>query len=620
MPEKATSRSSTVRRVYLIVALFVALIFGLVWLVQIQMDTLSAIRAFVGGEGLWAKAQKEAMHSLEHYAVSHDEAQYQAYQQLIQVPLGDRRARIELQKANPDSAITMQGFVQGRNHPDDHDAAVRLFRRFQHGAALSHVVEHWTTGDRLIAELNQVAEALHEEIASGRKQPEAIRSYLGRLDDINRRVTLEEDQFSSALGEASRWVKDFSRNLTYVIALLFVTLGVGVSWSIITRIRATETALSGSEERLRSIFEHVDDTIYLVALDGTFISLSPSFERLTGWQPREWVGKPFVQIIHPDDLPRALEVFQKALAGRPTPAFELRVARKSGGYFHSELSIVPVTPGGETAAIGIARDITQRKLVEEKIQRLNEELEAKVQQRTRQLLEAQEELVRKEKLAVLGQVAGSVGHELRNPLGVMSNAVFFLQTVLADADDSTREYLSIIKEEIASSERIVSDLLDAVRTKPAQPELVAVSELLAQTLHKLVVPASVSVKLDIPAALPPLRADPMQIQQVLRNLIGNALEAMPDGGTLELGAAENRPAGSVAISVRDSGTGMTPEVLAKLFQPLFTTKARGIGLGLVVVKNLVQANGGSVQVASVAGKGSLFTVTLPSARSEGEIA
>ncbi len=243
-----------------------------------------------------------------------------------------------------------------------------------------------------------------------------------------------------------------------------------------------------------------------------------------------------------------------------------------------------------------------------------------LRERSRQLLQAQEELVRKEKLAVLGQVAGSVGHELRNPLGVMSNAVYFLQTVLADTDETTQEYLTIIKNEIADSERIVSDLLDSVRTKPPQPGVVAVSDLVHQILRKYSVPASVSVKLDLPATLPPLRVDPQQIQQVLRNLISNAVEAMPDGGTLEISALENPPGSSVTIAVRDSGSGMAPEVLARIFQPLFTTKARGIGLGLVVVKNLTEANGGSVRLQSEPGKGSVFSVTLPSATPAGAAA
>ncbi|MDO8350385.1 MAG: PAS domain S-box protein, partial [Gallionella sp.] len=222
----------------------------------------------------------------------------------------------------------------------------------------------------------------------------------------------------------------------------------------ITKDKLAEEKIRESEARYRGVFEYADDIIYLLAPDGTFNSLSPSFERLTGWQPQEWLGKSFAPIIHPDDLAYARTVFQNALDGQSTPLFELRIARKSGEYFDSELSLVPVSPGGKIAAIGIARDITERKQAEQEILRLNEMLETKVLERTKQLMAAQEELVRSEKLTVLGQVAGSVGHELRNPLGVMNNAVYFLQTVLSDADETTREYLNIIKDEIAASERI----------------------------------------------------------------------------------------------------------------------------------------------------------------------
>lgn len=307
MSEKTESRITTVSRVYLIIALFVALILCLVLIIQVQMDALTAIRAYVGGEGLWAKAQKDAVHSIEHYAVSHDEADYQSYHREIQVPLGDRIARIELQKKNPDLAVTLAGFIQGRNHPDDLEPAVRLFRRFQHSGYMSKVIEHWTNGDRMIAELNGVAEALHEEVASGRNNSKVIRSYLNRLDDINRQVTVEEYLFSSTLADASRWANDVSRDLTYAIALLFVVFGFVLSWPIITRIHATENALLESEERYRSIFERVDDIIYTIESDGTFSSISPSSERLLGWQPDEWIGRSFELIVHPDDLPRMQE-------------------------------------------------------------------------------------------------------------------------------------------------------------------------------------------------------------------------------------------------------------------------------------------------------------------------
>jgi PAS domain S-box-containing protein len=390
-------------------------------------------------------------------------------------------------------------------------------------------------------------------------------------------------------------------------------IGVLGTYEDITEHKLMEISLRESEARYRGIFEYANDIIYLLEPDGTFRSLSPAFRRITGWSVEEWIGRPFAPIVHPDDLPYANGIFEKAIAGTPTPTFRLRIARKSGEYFDADLSITPVGRETITGALGIARDVTERRQMEEKIRKLNEELELKVQQRTQQLLAAQEELVRKEKLAVLGQVAGSVGHELRNPLGVMNNAVYYLQTVLADADEITKEYLDIIKNEIAGSERIVSDLLDSVRTRPPHPEKVGVAQLIEVALGKCAIPESVAVKLDIPAVIPPLRVDAMQISQVFRNLISNGIDSMPEGGTLGIRVVENEKAGNITVSVRDTGVGMTQEQLGHLFQPLFTTKARGIGLGLVVVKNLTEANGGRIEVQSEAGKGSTFSVTLPAA-------
>lgn len=258
--------------------------------------------------------------------------------------------------------------------------------------------------------------------------------------------------------------------------------------------------------------------------------------------------------------------------------------------------------------------------------------------RTSELLDAQEELVRKEKLAILGQLSGSVGHELRNPLGVMSNAVYFLNMVLVDADETTKEYLGIIKYEIDNSLRIISDLLDFARTKPPQRQLVTVQELVRQSLERCSIPDQVTVTIEIPEALPRLHIDPPQMGQVLMNLISNGVQAMANSGALRIAAhlvvklegaaawsgsqdsgeeaGESLPesADLLAITVTDSGAGITPEHSRKLFQPLFTTKAKGIGLGLVVCKNLVEANGGKIVVESELGQGATFTVTLPAER------
>lgn len=290
-----------------------------------------------------------------------------------------------------------------------------------------------------------------------------------------------------------------------------------------------------------------------------------------------------------------------------------------------------------TAIAGFASmaiEIYERKRAEEKIMELNEELERKVDERSKQLLEAQEELVRKEKLSILGQLAGSVGHELRNPLGVISNAVYFLKTVSPDSDETLKEYLDMIKSEVDNSQRIISDLLDFSRTRTPQPRVISASELITQTLGKCVVPEGVTVDVDIPEALPPVRVDPFQMGQVFQNLITNAVQAMPEGGALRISARKahgsqlmahsktdaNRELSakncvlegdSVEISLKDTGQGISPENTKKLFQPLFTTKAKGIGLGLTVCKRLTEANGGRIAFESELGRGTAFTVNLP---------
>ncbi len=256
-------------------------------------------------------------------------------------------------------------------------------------------------------------------------------------------------------------------------------------------------------------------------------------------------------------------------------------------------------------------EVARRKAAEDETRALNETLEAKVQERTRQLVAAQEELVRKEKLSLLVQVADTVGHELRNPLGVLNNAVYFLKAVQPEGDETSREYLGIIENEVHEADRIVSDLLDAVRTRPPRPATVNVAALIDDVLRKCAIPAGVVVRLDIPDALPAIEVDPVQMQQVLWNLLTNSVEAMPDGGVLEIRAVEDASAHAVKILVKDSGPGIAAEHRSRLFQPLFTTKARRVGLGLAVVKNLTQANGGRVEAQSELGKGAVFVLTLP---------
>jgi signal transduction histidine kinase len=236
-----------------------------------------------------------------------------------------------------------------------------------------------------------------------------------------------------------------------------------------------------------------------------------------------------------------------------------------------------------------------------------------VAERTRELTEAQEKLVRHEKLAVLGQLAGGVGHELRNPLGVINAAIYYLKTVQPDANEKIKQYHAMIEREVHNADKIIADLLDFARGVTAECKPVAIPELVQDVLERFPAPAAVHVSVEFPSDLPLVFADPRQVEQVLGNLVINACQAMKDGGKLTVDGGQLTVDGIswVRIAVKDTGTGITPENLKKLFEPLFTTKAKGIGLGLVVSKKLIEANGGRIEVESEAGKGSTFTLVLP---------
>ncbi len=257
----------------------------------------------------------------------------------------------------------------------------------------------------------------------------------------------------------------------------------------------------------------------------------------------------------------------------------------------------------------LAWEIAERRRAQEILESYTERLESDVELRTRELKAIQEKLLRQEKLALLGQLAGSIAHELRNPLGVISNATTFLRMIQPEAGGKVHEYLDIIENETRHSGTIITGLLDLTRLKPGEQGPVVLSELIAQVMARFPVPSDVKVRTIFPADLPRAWVNPGQVEQVFGNLVTNACQAMPSGGKLTISASLGD--GMIEVAVRDSGTGISPADMTRLFEPLFTTKAKGIGLGLALSQKLVEANGGRIQAASDPGKGSTFTVFLP---------
>jgi C4-dicarboxylate-specific signal transduction histidine kinase len=262
----------------------------------------------------------------------------------------------------------------------------------------------------------------------------------------------------------------------------------------------------------------------------------------------------------------------------------------------------------------LEQEIVERERVEEKLKKSSERLEEMVDERTRELQAAQEQLILQQRLAVLGQLSGAVAHELRNPLGSIKNAVYFLNLLLADSKPEATESLEIMEKEVGTAERIISNLLDLAYPQPPNRRKVNVNDVVHQALSRITIPESIEVAHCLEQTLPNILADPYQLEKVLGSLILNAVQAMSPpvgtkGGQLTIESKTVEP-GSVAVSIIDTGVGISKENQWKLFEPFFTTKAKGIGLGLALAENLVETNGGSIEVESEAGQGSTFIVTL----------
>jgi signal transduction histidine kinase len=194
----------------------------------------------------------------------------------------------------------------------------------------------------------------------------------------------------------------------------------------------------------------------------------------------------------------------------------------------------------------------------------------------------------------------------------MTNAVYYLEMIQEGADPEVREYLGIVRGQIGIADRIVTDLLDFARIKPPQRKEVPLAGLVDEQLARLGPINGVEVRREFAPDLPPAWIDAGQVGQIVLNLLANAVQAMEERGVLTLRGCAT-PEG-VRLDVRDTGGGIPPELQQKIFEPLFTTKARGIGLGLAVSRSLAQANGGGLAVSSAPGEGATFTLTLPAAQ------
>jgi len=352
-----------------------------------------------------------------------------------------------------------------------------------------------------------------------------------------------------------------------------------------------------------NILESIDDYISSFDRNWNFIYLNKTTAKDFGYLPKALMGKNFWKTF-PQFVGSALEKnYRDAMYKRKVRRFEWKTIYANTGY--RQFTVFPSAEG--ITVYGI--DITERVQLQQKLEEYAKNLEKLVGERTKQLKDS-------ERLAAIGQTAGMVGHDIRNPLQSITSSIYLIKSDLdnlpesEDKKDALGEIESV-NEQIRYVDKIVSDLQDYAR--PLNPELVEadVMTLIIGALSTLDVPDNVEASAYFDEKLPKLRTDPMILKRILLNLATNAIQAMQEGGKLTIHASQNTMTKTITITVNDTGIGIPKEIRDKLFTPLFTTKAKGQGFGLAVVKRLIEGLNGQVSFESEEGKGTTFKIELP---------
>ncbi|WP_019568793.1 PAS domain S-box protein [Thioalkalivibrio sp. ALMg13-2] len=382
----------------------------------------------------------------------------------------------------------------------------------------------------------------------------------------------------------------------------------------LTELKRAEAALAESESRYRQLFELSTDGIAYADTESTsLVSANLSFANMLGYAQAEIAQLSVRDIYPPDDLSWVLEQFSELASGHQAVARDVPVLRRDGSVFYADISASWVTVSGRSLMVGVFRDVSQRRIEAQRIQDLNETLEARVLERTADLERAN---------AAKNEFLSRMSHELRTPLNAILGFTQVLQ-LPGGAPLSTQQADNVREIHHAGEHLLglVNEVLDLARIEAGQLEIAPEPVALVPVLEHAVAQIEMRAReRDIPLTLQAhepstVLADPLRLRQVLLNLLSNAVKYNRDGGQIDVGC-EPATDGRVRVSVRDTGHGLSTEQQARLFRPFERLESayegiEGTGIGLALAKQLVEGMQGSIGVDSVPGEGSTFWFELP---------
>jgi len=384
------------------------------------------------------------------------------------------------------------------------------------------------------------------------------------------------------------------------------TVGIQAIMRDVTERKQMEEALAHERDFLHALMDNIPDAIYFKDAASHFTRINRAEAELLGLKdPGEAVGKTDFDFFTPEHARDAYGDEKEIVrTGQPLLSKVEKSERPDGYFVWHSTTKVPIRDkdGQVVGTVGISRDITDNKRMEEELRQYSERLEELVEERTRKLREA-------ERLATIGKVASMVGHDLRNPLTGISGAAYFLKMKIGPLmDEKLKEMLDLIEKNVEYSNNIINDLAEYSGDIQLKHNETSAKSIIGEALSLVEVPRNIQVS-NKSQDEPKMNVDVTRMKRVFFNLIKNAVEAMPSGGTLTMESRNTD--GNVELKFIDTGTGIPEDVLEKLFTPFFTTKSKGMGLGLSICKRIVEAHEGTISVESIVGKGTTFTVTLP---------
>jgi PAS domain S-box-containing protein len=388
-----------------------------------------------------------------------------------------------------------------------------------------------------------------------------------------------------------------------------------------TERRKAEKAFRESEARFRTIFETASDPIFLHEMgEGRFLDVNRAGCKHLGYTKEELIHMSIRDVVEQRGTPEVSEQFSQ-MALDQSSFYESLHVRKDGTKVPVEVSSGMVEQEGREVILSIIRDITERRRAEAELAKYREHLEERVLERTQALEAAQKELVKQEKLAVLGQLTATVSHELRNPLGVIRSSNFYLQRKVKSEDEKVRKHFNRIEEQVGRCDAIVGELLEYSRGRRVEAVEAEIDHWIGQLLDELAESEKIKIKRVPSQRLPPIPHDQEKMRRVMINVVDNAIQAVKakqeiwdDENSVyypEIRVATRVDEDDVFLEIADNGIGMDENTRERAFEPLFTTRAKGTGIGLANVQKIVTEHGGAVVLTSDFGTGTKVTIRLP---------